>query len=165
MQRPLRLLAISLLALNCSGCGSPPGDTELIVRFRSHRAQIESLVDMIRHDEVLIRVDDDWTEPHDPAAVGISPQRITEYRQIFSGIGCPRGFIYNPQTGTITLLAWTAGLAVSGSSKSFVFNPPDPTPLVAELDAYLRSGAHQSQGYPLGYRHLEGLWYLKYEAN
>jgi len=123
---------------------------------------------MIRQDKVLTRVDDNWTDPPDPAAVGIPPQRVTDYRQLVSAIGCPRGFIYNPQTGTITLVAWAVGLAASGTSRSklFVFNPPNPTPLVVDLDAYRGYGeAYRRRGYADAYRHLEGQWYLEYVEN
>ena len=162
MRRLVVVLTGSLLALQCGGCGSGPSDAELVARFQSHRAQIDSLVGMIQSDKMLRRVDDDWTEPRDPAAVGISSQRIADYRKIFVAIECPRGFIYNPQTGTITLVAWAVGLAVSGSSKVFVFNPTDPTPLVADLDTYRKHGKPDQRGYAHAYRHLDGLWYLEY---
>lgn len=152
-----------LLALGLSACSAPrPSDAEIIARFQTNRAQIEKLMGMMRSDRVLTRVDDNWTDPADPEAVGISNERIAEYRSILHAIGFPRGFYYDPKSGRVRFLAWSVGLVTGGAAKSVVYSPSDvPIPLVDDLDTYQPPAG---QGYVLAYRRIEGPWYLEIDA-
>lgn len=165
MRHILSVLTVLALALSLSACDGPrPSDAEIIARFRVNRAQIEHLMAMMRSDRVLTRVDDNWTDPADPTTVGISHERIAEYRRILNTIGFPRGFSYDPQSGRVKFMAWAVGLAGSGAAKLLMYLPegPPPAPLVADLDAYERP---PGQTYVLVYRHIEGPWYLELDAN
>src|SRR6266567_6667782 len=72
--------------------GPRPSDAALIENFHVRRAVLERLVAMIREDRGLKRVDDTWTDPADPATIGVSPERIALYRKLFREAGVPRGF-------------------------------------------------------------------------
>jgi hypothetical protein len=136
-----------------------PRDVDVIAQFRSHRTEIDTLMTMMREDRDLLRVDDNWT---DPASSGISAQRIATYRRMLASIGYPRGFYYDPTSGRVTFMVWAAGLAGSGSSKSLMYKPEKPSPLVDDLDAYRPP---KGQDYALAFRHIEGDWYLEYDAD
>ncbi|HEY8051572.1 MAG TPA: hypothetical protein VIE42_02075, partial [Steroidobacteraceae bacterium] len=75
-------------------------------RFRSHRADYETLMTMLRHDQKLTFVNSGLTEPEDPSSVGISAARIAEYRHILLrlGRGCVR---YDRFIGTAFFCAGT----------------------------------------------------------
>jgi len=165
MRYILSVLTVLAVALSLSACDGPrPSDAEIIARFRVNRAQIEQLMAMMRSDRVLTRVDDNWTDPEDPTTVGISHERIAEYRRILNTIGFPRGFYYDPKSGRVKFMAWAVGLVVGGAAKSLIYLPeaPPPGPLVADLDAYQRP---PEQSYILVYRHIEGPWYLELDAS
>ena len=157
-------IALVLLLVLQSACGEAtrPSDAALIANFQAHRTQVEILMSMMRADKVLWRVDDTRTGPADPASVGINPQCIAEYRRILAAIGYPRGFYYFPDSGRVEFVAWAVGLAVSGASKIVVYNPEQSTPLVADLDTYRPQPGQRSIR---AYRHIEGLWYLEFDAN
>src|SRR6478672_2627475 len=67
-------------------------DEELIANFESHKAEFNRMLQMINEDKVLERVDDNWTSPENPQTIGISQDRIEEYRRLFRRSGVPRGF-------------------------------------------------------------------------
>jgi hypothetical protein len=159
-----RLYVALSLSLLCLGCGSShaPADNQLIANFKQHRSEIATLMDMMRADKVIRRVDDTWTDPADPSKAGVSPARIAEYRRILKDVGYPRGFYFNPESGSVVLVAWAIGLGVSGASKSFMYDPPNLVPLVEDLDAY---HPQPGQGQVLAFRRVDDHWYLEYDAN
>ena len=117
---------------------------------------------MMEEDRVIRRVDYDWTGPSNPLSAGITADRISQYRRILFDIECPRGFYYDSNTGSVTIIAWAVGLVGSGASKSFTYKPVNPVPLVDELDSYQ---VPAGQNYVLAYRRIEGDWYLEYDAD
>ncbi|HNV68660.1 MAG TPA: hypothetical protein PKO06_03100 [Candidatus Ozemobacteraceae bacterium] len=137
-------------------------DAALIARFQQQRRSFETLRAMIASDTGLERVDDTWTSPKDPATIGITPQRIAEYRRLFNHIGTPRGIeAYDPTRSSFRLLASTQGITVSGSGKGYLWSTEPPSPLLSELDSALAS--HSKPFF--GYRHLEDRWYLFLEID
>jgi hypothetical protein len=158
----LALVVMFALLPGCDDLAPRPSDAQLIENFRAHRAQLDELMAMMKEDKVLRRVDDTWTDPENPSTIGISAGRIADYRRILSSIGYPRGFYYNPESGSVTFVAWAVGLSISGASKSVMFRPLDPKPLVEDLDTYQPP---DGQGYALAYRHIEGDWYLEYDRS
>lgn len=150
--------------MSLAACDGPrPSDAEIIGRFEAHRAQIDSLMEMLRADRVLTSVDDKRTDPADPTTVGISRERIDEYRRILEAIGFRHGFYYDPQSGRMSFLVWAFGFLSSGqATKAILYMPENPTPLVDDLDAYRPP---QGQEYVLAYRHIEGQWYLRLDGD
>jgi MFS family permease len=70
----------------------PPTDEKLLSNFDKHEATFNKLIDMIKTDSELIRVDEDWTNPEHPETIGVSPARIAAYRQMLREARVPRGF-------------------------------------------------------------------------
>jgi hypothetical protein len=164
-------------ALAFAGCERArvvhPGDAELLERFRSHREELEALVRMFEEDAGLGRVGANFTRPEDPGRVGVSAQRIREYRRLCAAVGAPdciEGYdatfdrLYgavepgrSESKDPIWIHLSGLGLSISGSSKGFVYSPNPSFPVVADLDLVspTRSGTWL--------RRIEGAWYLYYE--
>ena len=162
MKRVRTLFALVAIALSLTACDGPrPSDAELIARFRVNRARIETLMEMMQADHALTRVSYDSSDPADPATVGVSPKRVAEYRRRLNEVGYWQGFVYDPQSGGVSFIAWSTGFTGSGATKWVVYLPEDPTPLVDDLDAYRTP---PGQYHLLAYRHIEGPWYLMIEG-
>jgi hypothetical protein len=131
-------------------------DDQLIGKFHEHRADFERLREMVLEDRGLTRVDDDWTAPSDPTTIGVTADRIAEYRLLFKKLGLARGFSAGLDRREIELLASAQGWVAHGSHKGYVYTVRVTESLDADLDHY------SSQERPLGsgYRRIEGNWYL-----
>ena len=70
---------------------TPSSDQRLLSNFDKHEATFITLIEMLKTDRDLIRVDENWTEPKDPETIGVSPARIAKYRQMLRGARVPRG--------------------------------------------------------------------------
>ena len=57
-------------------------------KFYARRADYETLLTMLRHDKNLRFINSGLTQPENADAVGISPQRIVEYRKLMSKLDC-----------------------------------------------------------------------------
>jgi hypothetical protein len=156
-----------------------PTDEEMIATFREHRAEFEQLRAMMQQDEGLARVDDDWTQPEDPASIGVPPERIAEYRSLAKKLALERGVAgFGDKAQRIDFIASARGLSISGSSKSFVWlgTPPQPTEdtaIVENLDnhvrqkqaersAYFDKHKRRMSGNIRALREIEPHWYLEY---
>lgn len=142
-------------------CGEFPSDRKLAGKFEKNTAQFEQLIEMIRQDLPLRRVDDDWTDPHDLASVGISEDRIAAYRKIFRTLGIDRGFeVLRRQPLEVFFIVDTSGLLNSGAAaKGYVYKEVEPSYLEESLDVYSPSFGKWASAYKL----LSGKWYLYFE--
>ena len=59
-------------------------DVRMIANFQQYKSDFERLRQMIIEDKGLVGVDDDSTEPRDPQSIGLSPERIAQYRKYFN---------------------------------------------------------------------------------
>ena len=133
-------------------------DSQLIANFQEKKADFEHLRQMILEDEGLTRVDVDWTEPRDPQTVGISSERIAEYRKMFRRLGTPRGFSATRGRSNIEFIASSQGFVTHGSHKSYAYLRDRPDTLLDSLDGFIEPSKKRAVG--TGYRHIEGNWYL-----
>lgn len=157
-----------------------PSDDAMIVNFDNHREDFEALRLMIQADKGLERVDPDFVKPEDPGALGVTPERIEQYRSLSAKLGLERGLeAFGDSATRVALLASCRGLSISGSSKTYVWlsTPPEPTEgraVVDDLDLYMRQRREERRkyydknkrtmsGHVDAYRHIEGNWYLHYD--
>jgi hypothetical protein len=158
-----------------------PRDQEMISNFIEHREELETLRKMMQEDKDLKRVDFDFTKPSDPGSVGVSAERIAVYRELCKRVGLERGVeAFGDSAKQVTFIASARGLAISGSSKCYVWlrDPPRNEGMkitVNDLDIYARKkraerrlyfAAHKramSGGSFDAFRHIEGNWYLEYQ--
>jgi len=159
---------------------SHPTDGAMINNFDEHREDFESLRVMMQADKGLEQVALDFTKPENPASVGLTPERLEQYRALSRKLGLERGVeAFGESTARVSFLASCRGLSVSGSSKTYVWLsvPPEPTEgrvVVFDLDGYVRqrqeararyfkANKRAMSGHVDAYRHIEGNWYLHYE--
>src|ERR687886_466493 len=107
-------------AILLSGCSSEhPSDRSLLDNFRLHKAEFERLLQMFRADKGLGRVAYDFTRPENPRDVGVSRERLREYRDLFGELGLSAGVEGYGEKEVIWFHASTRGLSVTGSSKGY----------------------------------------------
>lgn len=157
----LRFLVLPLLILIIGGCdeSSHPTDDALLRNFAHHEADFERLLTMLRADKKLERVDDTWTLPKDPSAIGITPERIKSYRSLLSTLGIPRGFYAFHEPERFTFIASSHGLNISGSDKGYACMAEKPDMVVTNLDTYWSPDGRSFTAY----RHIKGSWYLYFD--
>ena len=134
-------------------------DEEMIHSFKTHQRQFKQLVSMIMHDKGLLRVDTDWTLPKDPGAMGVSQNRIGEYRRVMRELGISRGFSADGERKEIKFISTAEGDVTHGSSKGYLYTRISPGELDSDLNEVIKKGDFY------GYRRIEGDWYLFYEKD
>ncbi|MBC7880440.1 MAG: hypothetical protein H7Y37_03840 [Anaerolineae bacterium] len=171
---------ILLCLLIVVGCGDQghPKDDQMLAQFAKHRLELEQLIRMFKTDKGLGRVGSGFTRPDNPTIIGVSAERIEKYRQLCSVVGavnCIEGYdatydrLYGSVSEGITeekVPIWihisARGLSISGSGKGFFYSempPKSPFKLVKDLD---RISITRPAGTWL--RHIEGPWYLYFDA-
>ena len=83
------LLAILALFGGCSSKHQP--DQTLIDNFQSHKSEFDQLLHMFLADKALGRVAYDFTRPENPQSIGISQERLKEYRGLFDKLDLSAG--------------------------------------------------------------------------
>lgn len=135
-------------------------DDELIRKFQTHRAMFEQLRQMIAADPKLQRVGYDWTMPKDPQKIGVSPERIQEYRKLLDQAGCHRGFVV--RSNSIYFYSAAQGIVTSSRDQGFYYSEATPRPIVANTLKYRPGGAVDSWK---AFRHIDGNWYICFAMN
>jgi hypothetical protein len=119
----IALLAAGLLALLAmfDPFDDPPHPTDaaMLALFQKQRPALEALAGMIKQDPQLQRLASDFTRPEDVASIGVSAERVADYRSRLQAAGIARGFSHYGDA--IEFIVSTRGLAISGSAKSFVY--------------------------------------------
>src|SRR5262249_17027737 len=139
-------------------------DDELIDKFRRHQEGFERLREMILQDRELTRVGEDWTEPRDPKTIGISNERIAEYRKLFIVLGIKSGFSAPRSRDYIQFLSSTQGWVSHGSEKGYLYAiliPGYLGPVRDSLDQF--SAGKNPTG--SGCRHIQANWYLYFSGD
>ncbi len=137
-------------------------DNLLIDSFHHNRSTFAKLHEMITADSALHRVDEDWTDPANPAEIGISPDRIAEYRRLLVQVGCNRGFAAYPARPGIYFFSGTSGLSIAGSTKGYCYLEIAPNLVVSNTATYVPSD--NSDSYRI-YRPIEAHWYVYFERD
>jgi len=114
---------------------------------------------MFLADRELGRVAPDFTRPDDPRTVGVSLERLGEYRKLFNTLGLSNGIEGYKEKDLIYFRASAQGLAVSGSGKGYAFAVVRPAVVVHNLDNYRSEDSRSFTAF----RHIEGNWYLYLE--
>ena len=135
-------------------------DAQMLANFQKHKNDFELLRQMVLEDKGLTRVDDDWTNPHDPQTIGVKPERIAQYRNLFRELDIPRGFSAAAERDAIRFIATTAGMLDHGSFKGYVYLKSPPKKFLDNLDALSSQKMLEE-----GYRRIEGKWFLYYDGH
>ena len=134
-------------------------DAELIAKFQKHRADFDQLRNMIVEDKRLLLVNQLRTLPEDPQMVGIGPSRIAEYRTLLRQLDIRGGIESSVDKKHIELTSSFRGMVTHNSQKGYWYSTePITTYLSPDLDQFLKSESG------VGYRHIEGSWYLFFQG-
>jgi hypothetical protein len=136
--------------------GQPPSDQQLLINFARHKATFNKLSQMALIDKNLTRVDYDWTDPSDTQKIGVSPERIAEYRSLLESVGLHRGFS-SDGIHSVEFISYAQGSAMSSDEDkgyAYLITPPKETqPNLDDCQPDEKNGT-------LAYRHVEGCWHL-----
>jgi hypothetical protein len=133
-------------------------DEIMLTRFQEHRAEFEQLKAMAESDDLMWRVDNNWTDP-----VNLPSDRVADYRRLFNVVGTPRGVSKYRAEGHILFIVSTQGWVASGSSKGYLYSKGkrpagnfvdslNDEKRLRELDIYFL-------------RPIEGDWYLFFQRS
>lgn len=142
---------------------TPPSDQKLLANFERHEAIFNELIEMLKADKDLIRVDEDWTSPENPEKIGVSVARIGAYRRLLSEARVPRGFQSEGLMYEVDFFYWGIGSAISSDEfKGYAYRIGPPIETLSSLDGY-RPDPKKTDDTIRVYRHIRGNWYLFYE--
>jgi hypothetical protein len=149
---------VCLLELAGWGQRTHPADRELVALFNARRADFERLREMILADRDLLRVTERDTWPEDHESVGVSSERIAEYRRLLRVLAL-RSVEISPDGTAVEFVASSTGVVTHGSVKGYVFDPtPDPRLVTEDLDRMSVAGTGA------GIRPMDGAWYLFFDG-
>lgn len=152
---------VAAMAWGIDRSGQPPSDQQLLSNFTDHRAAFDTLAQMKLADKGLMQVHDDWTQPGDFRSVGVSPERIAEYRHLLNEAGTRRGLQADGLHGA-DFLFWEQGSVFSSdTAKGYAYLSVPPKHILGSLDQY--NDQSEDLAEIQAYRHIEGCWYLYYE--
>ena len=131
---------------------SHPRDQVLEASLRSNESAFNELVQMLNVDSDLARINKDFTFLTSGADAKLPPDRLENYRRLFSELGLELGA--HRIGNTIRLIvSFRGNFLVGYSEKSYVYSEADLLPLVTSLDYAV------PQKGPV-YKKVKGPWYL-----
>jgi hypothetical protein len=134
----------------------PPSDATMLRHFDRHEAAFNTLAKMAGADKGLDRVGQDWTMPTDTRSVGVSFERLADYRKLLRDADT----LLSRSHDGFNFLFWLRGSAISDDTeKGFAYRITPPPCTVQSLDG-IRT---DSKNALIAYRHIRGNWYLFYE--
>jgi hypothetical protein len=160
-------VAREISSLWTSGDIPHQSDMEMLTNFETHKSEFRQLVEMVRLDKDKFHQMGELSSQEYLSKRGISQSRIEEYQQLCHEFNLSGGVIIYDDAETVELTVSTQGMAVSGSSKGYIYRKIPPENIVPDIEAYLVSYRQNTQlnpAFPV-YRHIEGNWYLVYEAD
>jgi hypothetical protein len=153
------ILSLGLIVLT-NGCSSKhPSDQSLLTNFQNHRTEFDQLLQTFLADKGLGRVAYDFTRPENPQTIGISPDRLQQYRKLFGRLGLSEGIEGYDEKDLVWFHASAQGLSVTGSGKGYAYLTKPPPLVVDSLDNYWSKDGKSFTAF----RHIEGNWYLYLE--
>lgn len=158
--RSMSLVVTLLIFAPLNGCASDhPSDKALTENFQSHKAEFDQLLQMFLADEGLSLVDFGWTLPKEPESIGVTQERLEQYRKLFREVNLSKGIHSHKTKGIVWFTASTRGLGISGSGKGYAYATKRPELVVDDLDNYKSKNGKSFTAY----KHIEGNWYLYFD--
>jgi len=175
----LKLLAGICVAVAVGGIlivlstAHPASDDRMIANFVGHRAEFEQLLTMIRGDKGLSVVAPEWTEPRDVSTVGVSAERLEQYRSLCERLGLREGI--RSYSGDIEFLYITRSFLTDGTTKGYAWKYTGPdvgdsssARIVANIDDAVEKWTAEARAssphlpHVYLYRPIGEHWYLFY---
>jgi hypothetical protein len=145
-----------------------PSDAEMEAKFRTHRADFESLVKAIFEEQQISRVSiDNPSSKPDKIQENTNPNRADKIIATMRRLGVSKyegSSRENALSRSVDFNMYTSGLGVSGSSKSLVYsekNPPEAGAiLVADTDKAIDEANHNRVS-KVVYKSIDTNWYIR----
>jgi hypothetical protein len=133
---PVAFIAVGWVAKETH---EPPSDAAMLRNFARHEGTFNTLVEMASVDKALDRVDENWTMPADTKNVGVSPERLADYRRLLREVGTPSGFQVSQGRDRFNFFFWLRGSAISEDiDKGFAYRTTPPASTVQLWTAFAR---------------------------
>ncbi|WDI30920.1 hypothetical protein PUV54_13250 [Hyphococcus flavus] len=168
------LLTAIFLAAACSVQPQPTTD-ELITTFQQNLNNFEELRDLAFADVAAcsvkangapcylrIKVGDDGTTDSFNENDEFWIPNASQYQALTRSIGLPETFL-SASNESVEIVAYRAGLSVSGVLISYEWHQESPEPIFSSIDEIREN--QDSQSYVYGYQDLGDNWYLYYSRN
>jgi len=152
------IILIHLVFLSNCSFFAHPSDTEMLLRFRSHKTEFVQLLTMLSDDKEIVRLTDKNVFYSDAFEGNISNDRFKEYRTLLTKLQLDYG-VHRDNASTVRFIASSKGFPVASSEKSFVYSTSDLSPLAGSLDDLVYKKNQQQV-----FRKIEENWYLGYES-
>jgi hypothetical protein len=154
--KKLRTILLGVLFFFC-GCAKPLTVSDLKSIYFSERTNLNAVIQMLEKDTNVQRIANSWTRPVDLKAVGVSDERVKQYRALLKKARVKDGIEVTGPFKDIDFIYEVRGLAVSGSSRGLCYTHQIKvynviTNLQAEMD-------NPTKELPQ-YEHIEGGWYV-----
>jgi hypothetical protein len=165
--RRVSICVAVLLAVG--GCGHP-SDARLRERFYEHRAELEQLVSMFVADRGLYKVGETFTRPADPSSVGVTRDRVREYRRLCDNAGaryCIEGYDVDAsgapkEKDPIWIDVSARGLlSITSDSKGFLYSTAPTFESVPNLEDVVLGTSQRSKTW---ISPIQGSWYLYFSV-
>ncbi|MEW6130831.1 MAG: hypothetical protein AB1757_27625 [Acidobacteriota bacterium] len=129
-------------------------DEFLIAKFQAHKSEFNTLLEMFQVDKGLIYFAYDQTIPENPQSVGISPDRLAQYRRLFSVLGLNGMAAEDRQTGARDEIWFFTSIegARRSTFKHYAYVIKPAKGVIQDLD---KDGSKATP-----YRQIENNWYL-----
>ncbi|MDY0018976.1 MAG: hypothetical protein RBT47_03150 [Anaerolineae bacterium] len=150
----------AVMALACAGIPAAPDKRhptgqELVDVFYTHQEEFKTLHLMALEDEGLEWVSPVHTLPEDPEPLGITPQRVAEYRALFQELGLEKGVYSFDDKTSLTFIASELSWV-----KGYLYADRCPGTLVEDIDqAWNEYSTSETTSYAFC-QLIEGNWYL-----
>lgn len=108
----------------------------------------------------LTFIDMNRTDPPDILTIGITHNRIAEYRRLFKILNS-KGINKSQPVDKIHFISSAQGYLVHGSRKSYLYIAEPPGQLHNDLDQFSNTNIRT----PTVYRRIQGNWYIEYECD
>ena len=129
-------------------------DRFLLANFQAHKSEFETLLEMFRTDKGLIYFAHNISIPENPSMVGVSPERLEQYRRLFSALGLEGMAAADRVTGAreeVWFITSIEGVRRS-AFKHYAYVSKPTKGVIQDLD---KDGSKSAP-----YRHIENNWYL-----
>lgn len=149
------ILITFALATGCTSKHSTYRTDEfLITNFQAHKSEFNMLLEMFRADKGLIYFANDNTIPENIQSIGISPERLEQYRRLFSVLGLNGMAAADRATGARDEVWFFTSIegARQSTFKHYAYVSRPKKGVIQDLD---RNGSKTDP-----FRHIEDNWYL-----
>lgn len=152
-------LFLSVLLSGACSSSRHPTDSEMDQILKSHQSEFNTLIEMLKEDEDIVRLDEKFVFLTEGSTREVSQERLAAYRGIFAKLKLERGF-QRDKNNALRFIA-SAGGFFSTSEKSYIYSTTPLTPLVDSLDTQIERDRGDQK--PV-FRKLHGDWYLYYAS-